>query len=738
FHKMDTQEISDRFVAPCFVNGLEAYDGEINLGMEENMISNEFAMKLCLDHDVKHGNKEVKKELIILLRGEIYIVKFIINFEEDYVEPGVVLGRSFMRLTKGITDFRNGTITIYPELDPFLDSSEEDEKIGPSLSNGKPLTQKEAKREALAINIYRRYSLLEEERLVIKTMVYSDKYKKELGREEFKNVNKGITMLNHSKAEHIGILKDVLCQVGITTIITKFLILDMPIERDTHTIIRKGFLYTCGSILNTIEWITSTFYGICHQTFRAAKTSLDTTESDSDDDEEYAIQRNKFRASLYGPKPTHMFIGNPITLGVLTRRRKLELVRLVNFNEKYTKCLLLLVEVKTADVDQDSAHMVAASKVSMLKPGEFEIWRMRIDYALWEVIENGATLLKTQVMEGVMTEMSITSAEEKAQRRLEAKARSKKLSQEDVNQKLLSLSPEWNTHIVVWRNKADLDSMSMDNLYNNLKVYEPKVKEMSNSSSSTLNMAFMSFSNNNTSSTNGIVDIAQAINTANGVSTASTQVNAAYSTNIDNLSDSDQAEEGPNYALMAFSSSNSDSKVSNDSTCLKSCLETVNILKSQNEQLLKDLKKSELMVLGYKTSLKSVDERLKFFKKNESICLEDIKIVDNCKKGLGYENYNAVLPPYIGNFMPPTLDLSFTGLDEFVNKLVAKAKSSDEEPKVVRKNDDALIIEEWVSDNEEEDASQPKIEKKIIKASIAKIEFVKSKQQGKTARKTVK
>ncbi|GKF14621.1 hypothetical protein Tco_0056083, partial [Tanacetum coccineum] len=38
-----------------------------------------------------------------------------------------------------------------------------------------------------------------------------------------------------------------------------------------------------------------------------------------------------------------------------------------------------------------------------------------------------------------------------------------KISQEDVNQKLLrSFSPEWNTHAVVWRNKADLDTLSMD------------------------------------------------------------------------------------------------------------------------------------------------------------------------------------------------------------------------------------------------------------------------------------
>ncbi|GKD87600.1 hypothetical protein Tco_1358754, partial [Tanacetum coccineum] len=82
-------------------------------------------------------------------------------------------------------------------------------------------------------------------------------------------------------------------------------------------------------------------------------------------------------------------------------------------------------------MDQDSAHMVAASKVPMLKPGEYEIWRMRIeqyiqmiDYALWKVIENGATLPKTTTVKGFVTEMPITTAEEKAQRRLKVKAKS--------------------------------------------------------------------------------------------------------------------------------------------------------------------------------------------------------------------------------------------------------------------------------------------------------------------------
>ncbi|GKG04966.1 hypothetical protein Tco_0315353 [Tanacetum coccineum] len=54
---------------------------------------------------------------------------------------------------------------------------------------------------------------------------------------------------------------------------------------------------------------------------------------------------------------------------------------------------------------------------------------------------------------------------------------------------------------------------------------------MSSSSSSTQNIAFVSSSNNNTNNSN------EAVNAAHGITTSSTQVNTAYSTNIDNLSD---------------------------------------------------------------------------------------------------------------------------------------------------------------------------------------------------------
>ncbi|GJT64052.1 hypothetical protein Tco_1015532 [Tanacetum coccineum] len=74
FYRIEIDEVSERYIAPCFMNGLEAYDGVINLEQDKNLISNEFAVKLCLEHEVKDRDTVVKKELILALRGEIYFV----------------------------------------------------------------------------------------------------------------------------------------------------------------------------------------------------------------------------------------------------------------------------------------------------------------------------------------------------------------------------------------------------------------------------------------------------------------------------------------------------------------------------------------------------------------------------------------------------------------------------------------------------------------------------------------
>ncbi|GJW54181.1 hypothetical protein Tco_0098266, partial [Tanacetum coccineum] len=279
----------------------------------------------------------------------------------------------------------------------------------------------------------------------------------------------------------------------------------------------------------------------------------------------------------------------------------------------------------------------------------------------------------------------------------------------------------------------------------------------------------------------------ETVNTTHGATTASTQATVVNSTTIDNLNDAsicaffasqpnspqldnedlqqihpDDLEKMDLRPLGLISSrwsvttatkgdtlqgsASSNSEVSTDSKCSSSCLENVKILKEQNEQLLKDLRTSKINDITYKTGLVSVETRLLVYKKNKFVYEEDIKIVDKCKIGLGY---NAIPPPYTGNFMPPKPDLSFFGLEEFVNEPIvseptvkkpvvetSKAKASADKPKAVRKNNGAPIIKDWVSDSEEEDVPQAKKEKKIVKSSFAKIEFVKSKEQVKSPRKT--
>ncbi|GJW83661.1 ribonuclease H-like domain-containing protein [Tanacetum coccineum] len=81
------------------------------------------------------------------------------------------------------------------------------------------------------------------------------------------------------------------------------------------------------------------------------------------------------------------------------------------------------------------------------------------------------------------------------------------ISQEDANLKLLrSLPSAWNNIALIMRNKPDLNELSMDDLYNNLKVYEAEIKSQSSSNSNSQNVAFVS--SKNTSSTNEVVNTA--------------------------------------------------------------------------------------------------------------------------------------------------------------------------------------------------------------------------------------
>ncbi|GJT69129.1 putative ribonuclease H-like domain-containing protein [Tanacetum coccineum] len=96
------------------------------------------------------------------------------------------------------------------------------------------------------------------------------------------------------------------------------------------------------------------------------------------------------------------------------------------------------------------------------------------------------------------------------------------ITQEDLNSKFLrSLPPEWNTHVVVWMNKADIETMSIDDLYNNFKIIEQDVKKSVGASSGAQNLAFMTAPS--TSSTNDV----NTANPAYEVSTVSPNINIA-------------------------------------------------------------------------------------------------------------------------------------------------------------------------------------------------------------------
>nr|GEX18751.1 hypothetical protein [Tanacetum cinerariifolium] len=241
------------------------------------------------------------------------------------------------------------------------------------------------------------------------------------------------------------------------------------------------------------------------------------------------------------------------------------------------------------------------------------------------------------------------------------------------------------------RNKPDLDSMSIDDLYNNLKVYEPEVKWVSSSSTNTQNIAFVSSSlNNNTNSSN------EAVNTAFRVTTAGTQ-------DLEQIHPDDLEEMDLKWQMA--------------------------MLTMRARRFLKNT--------GRKFNLNG-NKTVAFDKRKSLNKLIDSQIIDNCKKGL---RYNAIPSPHTGLFMPLKSDLSYIGLEEFTSEPAVETlntKTSKEVPKVVKKDNGALIIEDWKSDDEDESVPQPKIAKKIVKPSVAKVEFVKPKQQSQNARKTIK
>nr|GEW63637.1 reverse transcriptase domain-containing protein [Tanacetum cinerariifolium] len=103
------------------------------------------------------------------------------------------------------------------------------------------------------------------------------------------------------------------------------------------------------------------------------------------------------------------------------------------------------------------------------------------------------------------------------------------LSQEDVNLKFLqSLHFKWKSHTLIWRNKADLEEQSLDDLFNSIKIYEAEVKHSSTTGSTTQNLAFVSSSNTNSTT--------ESVSAAVSVSAVCAKMPGSSLPNVDSLS----------------------------------------------------------------------------------------------------------------------------------------------------------------------------------------------------------
>ncbi|GKC91634.1 putative ribonuclease H-like domain-containing protein, partial [Tanacetum coccineum] len=251
----------------------------------------------------------------------------------------------------------------------------------------------------------------------------------------------------------------------------------------------------------------------------------------------------------------------------------LGLKRLQGFLEVTIAQSFALRNFDLEDMEFESTNSGTTAKLPILKLGEYETWVIRIkqyfqiqDYALWEEL---ATHDAKSMFAAIETRFGGNAATKKTQKTLLKQQyenfsassaesldsifnRLQKIvsrlaifgvviAQEDLNLKILSSLPlEWNTHVVVWMNKPKVETMSIDDLYNNFKIVEQKVKKSVGASSGAQNLAFMTAPG--TSRTNDANTASPQVSTASPnvnttspqVSTASFSDNAVYAFMVEN------------------------------------------------------------------------------------------------------------------------------------------------------------------------------------------------------------
>ncbi|GJW36372.1 ribonuclease H-like domain-containing protein [Tanacetum coccineum] len=372
------------------------------------------------------------------------------------------------------------------------------------------------------------------------------------------------------------------------------------------------------------------------------------------------------------------------------------------------------------------------------------------------------------------------------------------IAQKDLNLKFLSsLPPEWNTNVVVWINKPEIETMSIHDLYNNFKIVEQKIKKTIGTSSGGQNLAFMTAPNS--SSTNDANTAYSQVSAASpSVNTASPQVcttsvsdNTVYAFMVENLNgsnvlhqDLEQIHEDDLEAMDLkwqlsllsvrakkyyqktgkkifingndiagydkskvecynchklgyfakeckasrskedqFRNQDNTRKQGNKEDTSKAMLAIDGVgfdwsdmaeeqnnyetLKKQYDDLLAKQHQTKFEAATYKRGLDIVEAQLVTYRKNEVLFSVEVVVL---KREVGIKQYEInmlktefekVKQEKDGNEFKMKFDKASKDLDQFKNV-------SEVEPKKVRKNNDAPIIEDWVSDDEEQDSPNTK------------------------------
>ncbi|GKE21554.1 hypothetical protein Tco_1433066, partial [Tanacetum coccineum] len=233
------------------------------------------------------------------------------------------------------------------------------------------------------------------------------------------------------------------------------------------------------------------------------------------------------------------------------------------------------------------------------------------------------------------------------------------ISQEDMNLKLLrSLPSKWKTHALIWRNKVEIETISLDDLYNNLKIYEPELTDstahgVSNTHTQEdleqLHLDYLEEIDLQWEMTMLTIRAKRFIKRTgrkldiNGqrvgfdkskVEFYNCHKHGHFNALIaqDGIGGYDwsyqvEEEQPTNHALMAFTSSGrSSSSDSEVDSCSKTCVKSYATLKEQYDNLSSDYKKSQFNLLSYKAGLELVEARLAHYKKNVAVFEESINV----------------------------------------------------------------------------------------------------------------